>query len=262
MLNRWLSLSRRPPESFDRFQVTDILELAAPGDVGVLDHLRLLAQDALVGLEFLAFAAQRLRWTTIADLVAEVTPNVLRFRLGDFGEILSYGVLEQVLGYVVPARKLRLKLQGDQTLPGTDAIALKASEAGALTEVCFVETKLRTGTDNDAAIEAYKQLEEDHAEHFASIVLFAAKEMQRSRHPLADPFVRYLEDRDQQKEIDSYHVVLVWDSATWRERVLGRLEEEEPQLNPLTVHALRIADLRTLADQVMAMLGVRVENDG
>jgi len=239
-----------------------MVERGTPMETGVTEHLRSLAQDALVGLDFLAYAAQRLNWATIAGLIGQVTPAVVRFRLGDFGEVLSYGVLEEFLGYVVPARKLRLKLQGDQTLPGTDAVGLKASDAGALTEVCFVETKLRTVTDDDAAIEAYKQLEEEHAGHFAAIVLFAAKEMQRSNHPLADAFLQYLEDREQQREIDSYQVVLVWDTGSWRERVLARLVEEEPQLNPLTVHALRIANLRGVAEHTMSTLGVRVENNG
>ena len=261
MLNGWLDATQRPAGTFANFEVVDVVERSTPPEKEVVDHLRDLVRDALVGVDFITRAAERLGWGDVASLVSQVTPQYVSFRRGDFGEALTYGLLEQLHGYTVPARKLRLKLIGDQSLAGTDALALRATDSGPITEVAFVESKLRTVRDDDAVLEAYRQLREDADDNFAAIVLFTAKEMDRTNHPLSMRFLDYLRDRAQRAEINSYRIVTVWDQATWNERVLVRLQDEEPTLQPLRLTATRIGSLAALVDEVMSSLDIPVAPD-
>ncbi len=52
-------------------------------------------------------------------------------------------LLSEFHEYLVPIVKLRFAITGGQSLPGTDVLVLRA-EQGRLTEVSFVESKVRT----------------------------------------------------------------------------------------------------------------------
>lgn len=262
MLGRWLACSGRPAGSYDGFTVVDVLERSSPAHAGVEDHLRDLVRDALVGLDFLVRAAARLGWQGVATLLEQVTPKYLPFRRGDFGEMIACGLLEQLYGYSFVTRKLRYKLIGDQTLPATDALALRTDGNGAIAEVAFIESKLSTAQQYSVAAEAYRQLEEGAMEDFGAIVMFAAKEMDRLRQPAFDAFLDYLRNDREHKELDSYRIMLTWEEATWSDRALNRLQEEGPQLRPLAVTATRISGLGDLVDRILSSLGFKVEEDG
>lgn len=196
------------------------------------------------------------------QLIARTIPTQPKAKRGEFGEILTCALLQHFSEFSIPVPKLWFKFTSGQSLPATDALAIKIDTAGKLAEICFVESKLRTTADNAAAIQAAKQLSSDTSVATPDILRFVALELDRENSPLADTFVDYLADRSDTREKETYCIGLCWERNAWDEMVLTNLENDEVHLERLSVPVVRIQDLGALTDELFRAIGINeVEDD-
>lgn len=257
MLSEWLRWSRREPSPFSGFRVIDVTESEPPTDI-VINHLKDLLTYARLDPSFLQDAAKYLGWDNVRALIAEFQPLGTRARRGEFGEVLSSAMLSEFHNYLVPVQKLRFAISGDQSLPGTDVIALKLDKR-RIAEVSFVESKLRTGSDTGAAVQGYDQVKRDYEERLPDMLRFVAQRLHGD--PLFDVFMEYMRDRMDTRDRDSFQLFLVWEQSQWSETVLRNLEDNEVELNRLNVHVTLIQDLADLTNSLFAMLGAGIVSD-
>ena len=261
MLDWWLSWNEREPCSYAQFEVIDVEEV---NDLSpeVRSYLVDLLCAARFEPGFLEDVARDLGWPNVMQLiVATQMPITITARRGEFGETLFSAVLEQFHGYVIPVPKLRFKFSAGQSLPGTDVLALRTDDEGSITEVCFGESKLRTGRDNMAAVDGYNQLQDHYESHLPDIVKFVAQRLRERNDPLYDSFKSYMRDRIDTTDRDTFRLSLCWDSTEWRENALENLEEDGVELRGLTVHVVRISSLREITDELFAQFGVTEVRD-
>ena len=251
----WLNPAPRPASSFS-FEVTDLKETSAvPSSTELAD----LLVESYWGKAYFADLANRYGFGAVRDKFlgarASSRPTVRR---GDFGEAVTVEYLKEVNGYCVPVPKLRYKISANQTLPGTDCIALRISN-DELVEVVYVESKLRTSPDSSVAITGTRQLKEDADSANSVTLTFMARRLQETNHSLTNLFVDYLFERN--TSLDKYLLVLICEDAIWSEHVLGNLEDEEIDLEPLHVYVARVMGLKNLSDKAFSVMGAEVDDD-
>lgn len=252
---QWLSPSKRTENGFS-FEVTDITETPA---VPQTAELAALLADSYWGSEYLENLAARYGFDEVRQrfLRARSGP-ILAVRRGDFGEAVTVAYLQEVEGYTIPVLKLRFKIGANQTLPGTDCVSLKLS-GGSLSEVAFVESKLRTSLDLSVAVVGCGQLKKDAESDVPEILTFIARRLRDTGHSLTDLVERYLFERD--IDLDKYLLVIVHETANWDERILENLEDEDMGLEPLHVFVARVSDLKNLSDGAFTAMGAEVLED-
>jgi hypothetical protein len=256
MLTDWLENQPRNPNPYKGFLVADILEKEAISS-HVKTYLNEMQKAEYCDLNFYRSMVKVLGWEkTHQRLVEDHIPTLERVQRGDFGEALSNAILEEFYGYSIPVRKLRYKIRGNQTLPGTDSIAIKLNAEGVITEVCFIESKLRTIPDNQVAVEAHEQLQEDYNSQLPLLLKFIAARLFDRNSPLFDPFTQYMGDRSDTRDKDTFLISLCFDLPCWNEKVLETLEDRPVDLPRLSAHAIRIINLRQLSDEVFGDLGI------
>ena len=251
----WLLPSQRTGIGFS-FEVTDIQETSAVPQAAELAEL---LNDSYWGTEYLQGLASRYGFSEVRQrfLAARSGPNV-PVRRGDFGEAVTVAYLKEVEGYAVPVAKLRFKIGANQTLPGTDCVALKLS-GNSLSEVAFVESKLRTSLDLSVAVAGCNQLNKDAESDVPEILTFIARQLRNADHPLTDLVEGYVFERN--TDLDKYLLVVLHEKATWDERVLENLEDEDLSLEPLHVYVAQVSDLRTLSDGAFTAMGAEAIED-
>jgi hypothetical protein len=211
--------------------------------------------------------ANHLGWQKVSNLIIKPqVPMNINIRRGRFGEILTSAILEQFHNYIIPVRKIRFSITGGQSLPATDAVALKTDQRGSIIEVCFVESKLRTRTlevDCSVAAKGCEQLAADYTKILPDILSFIAQRLHERMDPLFDKFASYMRSRSDTTDMDTFRLGLCWDRAEWNESILENLEDAEPKLPRLTVHVIRINNLRQLTDELFGAIGItEVFDDG
>lgn len=260
MLDQWLSAQLKDPQlgPFDMWEVTESKVAESPS----ADILAADLMHHLVGEEFLAKAAEMLPEGTARTLVQSRLPEPSILRRGFFGELLAIRALETFHGHTVPIKKLRYRTTNRDSPKATDVLAIKVDSNHQITEVAYVEAKLRTTRSGITrlAIEAHDQLKRDCIPESPAILGFAVAVLVERRDPLADVILRYLRDRTTQ-EIDSHHIFLVMDDGCWRDSDLTPLIEHESLLDPLAVHVVRISDLPQKVQHVYELIGVEAMSD-
>ena len=239
------------------FEVTDLKEETSkrPSSAELAELLR----ESYWKQDFLANLADKYGFEAVRDKFLQAHDKTwLSVRRGDFGEALSVEYLRKVEGYLVPVMKLRYKIVSNQTLPGTDCVAVKLSEEEII-EVAFVETKLRTSLDTSVAVGGAKQLKRDADSTLPEILTFIAQRLHETNDPLASRFESYIFDRN--IELDTYLLIIFHESAEWRERILINLEDEAVELEPLHVYVAKIDDLKQMSDTAFATLNAEVIED-
>ncbi len=173
ILVKWLGCSGRKPCSYSEFEVVDVQQISKTTDE-IEEYLAGLLREARFDKEFLEGIADYIGWErTKSEVIAPGFASSEAIRRGDLGEALFLSLAEEFHGYIVPVRKLRFKVRGNQTLPGTDVLAFKL-DSDSITEVCFVESKLRTAPDNMAAVKGYQQLKNDYESMLPEMLSFVA----------------------------------------------------------------------------------------
>ena len=155
MLNQWLEPVDRASDAFSHFRVVDAGELNEPSEA-VKSYLSDLLSKSAVDPDFLDDVIRRLGWTKAQAIVRQRLPAQTKAKRGRFGEVVGVFMLSEFNDYIIPIEKAHFSITGGQSQPSTDAVLIKVDE-GLVTEVCFVESKLRTRTDNTAAVEGVQQ---------------------------------------------------------------------------------------------------------
>ena len=254
MLADWLRCAARDPSEYASFKLVDGMEHTAPGPA-LHDRLAEMLRNARFNPAFLQEVASYLGWRSVADAVQTSTPIQTNGRRGVFGEALVCDLLEEFEGYLVPVKKFQFAITRGQSLPGTDALALKLSADGEISEACFVESKLRTGSSTLAAVEGYAQLKADHSKSIPDILMFVAARLWERGDPLAPVLMRYMRSRSQTPDVDTFRLGLVWEESAWTETVLRNLEDASVDV-ALGVHAVRVSGLGALTESVFAAIGI------
>lgn len=254
MLADWLESGDRPDGSFERFGVSDVTERQAISDA-VKDLICAALRDSAADAAFLREAAKYVGWLGAHAIVQQRLPTVVTARRGRFGETVGVCMLEEFDGYVVPIEKGHSAITGGQSQPGTDAVVIRVAD-GAVSEVCFVESKLRTVTDNHAGVEATRQLETDYALEYPAMLTFTASRLHERSDSLFTPFMQYMASRMDLRSLDSFRVLLFYDSSTWSEQTLVNVNDEEPKLAQLHLHVVRIDGLADLVSDIFQRVGI------
>lgn len=260
MLAVWIDCHNRSPNNYQHFAVIDGREKLPPNDE-IRRHLSSLLQAARFDPSFIAAASEELGWANVAEKIKSSVPRRATNKRGRLGEALACALLEQFHGFLIPVQKHRYIITRDQSLPGTDAIAMRLDTEGAIAEVCFVESKLRTVADTAAALQGYNQLAQDYRDALPDMLMFVAHRLRSENHPLERAFFRYLRERSDNRDLDSFGLFLVWEKDKWSETGLQNVEDSDPQLSPVHIHVVLINGLAHLVDQVFELAGLECPQD-
>lgn len=262
MLNKWLKCNERNPRPYSLFVVIDVEEFEKVS-LDTSEHLLNLLTTSRFDPEYLKAITQRLGWQNFKkSIIAKQVPKQTKIKRGQFGEALINAILQEFYDYKIPVPKLYFRITSDQSLPATDTVALKIGEQGAITEVCFVESKLRRDAKNvQVALEGCSQLQADYQSKLPDILKFISERLHERQDPLFDAFLNYLGDRLDTTDRDTFSLSLCWEASAWSETVLENLQENNIELPRLTVHLIRINNLSQLIDDLFAKMGVNEISD-
>ena len=260
MISTWLESTERSPNPYTQFRLFDVTEPADLSDQA-RDYVSELLRESRFDPGFLTAMAEILGWDLVSDSLASgAAPESIPTKRGDFGEIIITELLEELHGYAVPVKKLRFKVTRNQLLTGTDALALRINEEGTITEVCFVESKLRTATrseeDRTLATKGCDQLKKDYDSKLPDILQFIAQRLYETDDALFEAFGEYMRTRVDTTDLDTFCLGLIWDRDGWEEQILQNLEDHTNVMPRLMVHAVRINNLGPVSDDMFARVGV------
>ena len=255
-IDRWLRYSQRDPAPAD-FTIFDVSECSSRTE-STIEFLRVLLEEFFFEPGVLDDLRASLGDRAKLALDA-ATPDIFNLRAGVFGEALSAEICERWHAYLVPLKRMRTTAGSPQ---GTDLLGLRIGDAGQISEVCYIECKLRT-TNNatSAALEAYDQLLKVRGQRLPVILGHVLNYLKSTNSHLYDPFLQYMTSRAVQPANEAYRIALVWEVNQWSERVVKNLEDRGVELTPMTVDVVKIADLRSLYGEVYDSLGVGVVPD-
>lgn len=260
MLSPWLSVQARDPQ-IAQFSAWDVAERSESGSQSA-EVLAPAVQDHLISDQLLATAARLLPASTLQAFVEARLPGPKILRRGVFGEVLSVCLLEEFHGHVVPIKKLRYRTASHDSPKATDVLAIKLDDKGVITEVAYLEAKVRTTRDRitQLAVTAHNQLQKDCEVEIPAIMGFAAQVLCDRDDPLLESIMGYLRRRDEE-ELDSHHIVIVVDKGCWRGTDLDALIEHESLLDPLDVHIVAIESLVDKVKLVYDLVGCEAMPD-
>jgi hypothetical protein len=255
-VNGWLKHTSKDDSSFDQFVINYINEITKPTDK-IKRGLANIVSSAWIDPDLLTNISNEIGWTETRDFLLEVPPSNKTAKRGEFGEALTYELLEKMLGFRVPVRKLRYKVTRGQSLPGTDILALKL-DGDSISEVCFIECKLRTILDYQAALDAYTQLLRIRTQKYPDIVKFTASRLKESRDKLYGSFLAYMLKHKNPVQIESFRITLIYDQSAWDKKVIERLGvySENNHLGNTYVDVISIEELKDLVDSVYGSIGI------
>ena len=236
----WLTES--PHSSFNDPVTLVLVETSAPGK-DVKSHLSLQMAEHQMPIQVVEDMANILGWERVNS---RLTPSRLQIRNGDFGEMLACRVLETFGALEIPVKKVRFKINSDQTQPGADIVGLEI-EDDRIVAIHFAEAKFRTTGDTAAGNAAHQQLESWHKEEFEQIAMFIGTRLYETQRDLYSKFMDYLSAGT--NRADEYHIVLVWDNERWTDTVLSNIQFSD-QIDPLTIRTVLIKDLTNLTSEI------------
>lgn len=260
VLESWLQVEARDPFEGD-FRLLDVGEVAPPSDETAEYLARAVLEDRF-DPAFLKSLVEGLGWDRAAEAVERTgIPGVASARRGQFGETLGLQLLEHLDAYSVPVRKLRVAITADQSLPRADGVVVRVDpELGSIAEVCLVEVKTRTTPDTSAGVSGADQLRSYLTEKLPDVFIFVLSRLFESNNPLYEPLMAYCRERTADKR-ESARLILVFDADAWRSRVVDNMVDAEIALEELTVHAIRLDQLRPFVERVFGRAGLEVIED-
>ena len=225
MLSQWLDCKAFTPSPYTKFRLMETSE-NCPIPLNVKEYLKKALLNARINLGLFQNLAKRLGWSNVESLLAQtVFPTLPKMKRGFFGEVLVCKILEDLSGYIIPVKKWRYAITKNQSLPGTDAIAIKMS-GGSISELFFVESKLRTSSDNTVALKGYEQLKADYFKELPEMILFVLGRLEEQKNEYFPAFQAYFLDRKNKTKIESFYLGLIWDKKVWSDKVLENLETD------------------------------------
>lgn len=256
-LSYWLNYSPRTPNPYLTFSLIDIYE-----DKEVCEEVQNHLKNILLKCRFpeglLDDIAKYIGYDAIAEkIILQNLPTILTFRRGYFGEALIGEILVQIFDYIIPVQKFQYAIIANQSLPRTDIIVIKKNK-DEISEICFVESKLRTINDTTAAVDAFNQLKIDYSKEIPDLMFFILCRLQERKEPLFLDFLKYMFDPRDTSDIEKFIIGLVYDVAYWSETTLKNLDDEiktNSNYN-IIIKLVKINDLALLIDNVYDRIGI------
>lgn len=236
---------------FERGPRTDEIETWMSGRLFEERFSPRLVQDLL----------EALGWDEAAQAVRAGMPTGSALRKGYFGEVLAEAHLEHFDGYSVPVRKLRYMMASGQSLPGVDVFAIKVGIDNDVVTACYLESKVRTGSEPGVAVTSVEQLSDGVSKRVPEILLFVAARLEERTDPFYTTLLAYMHDRAGTQGLDEYRCFLTWEQQRWSERVIENLAESDRRLTPLTVVVAHIDELDSMVERCYQTAGLAVDPD-
>ncbi len=199
-LSKWLGWKKRKSSPYSEFETIDVHEVCEPSSE-IKEDISQLFLAMRFDPEYLGRLTKELNWQNVNQIIQQGVPLQEKIKRGEFGEMLACAMLEQFHGYIIPVPKLRFKQIANETLHGTDTLALMVDDNGVISEVCYVESKLRNDSRNRmVAVEGCEQLKNDYENkqppilRFVSQRLFEQRGQSSNKQALLDAFFRYMRD--------------------------------------------------------------------
>jgi len=189
------------------------------------------------------------------DVIRKRLPTVDNMKKGYFGESLTSFLVSEYSGYYIPVKKLHYRISPNQSLPGTDVIGFKVRE-GAISGICFAESKLRTRYETQIGSSAYKQLITDYDTKQSGFLYFILKILHDKSDPFFNLLMHYMEPLYSTLGNDEFIVSLIIDNSVWSDTILSNIQSDVNDTYPKTiVFAGKINDLENLIDGVYEDIG-------
>ena len=233
------------------YTVSNFAELGRPADLA--DKLADMIMHAKCNPVSLRRLLARVGWLKASTRLAPSKRP--QGRHGDFGEVLAIGLLQEFAEVHVPIVKLRVQMDSEQSLHGSDVVGFHWEEQGGdrrIVDLEFVEVKCRTTANKQQAATAHAQLVADRDLMFADTIEFIAGRLDElGQYDVLDAFESYLASREDDAG-GHYRIVLIFDGEVWSGEELNQLPEEGELCAPLSVDVVLVEALRDLIDQTWA----------
>ena len=219
------------------------------------DFLSALIRENTVDEEFLKYMKKKLKWDwkkIYTTFVIESQPSHDNLKKGKFGEIFHGQILEEFYNYVIPVKKFQYQFNRNQSLTGTDIIVIKIKEA-KITEICYVETKLRTSSDYSAISEAYDEIIQSKGSSMDSTLKFILKELYKTDKILHSQLTEFIGEMTHD---DKFRIGAIFEKKIWRQRYIEKLNDCMQELDlDLTVDIVKINNLKELVNNSYKAIG-------
>ncbi|MHB8603271.1 MAG: Hachiman antiphage defense system protein HamA [Nitrosotalea sp.] len=257
MLSEWLENKPRAKASA-KFDVIDYLEKPSRNDEIIKNDLSKIFFQNTLDYDYLKKLSESIGWErTKKEFIEGTIPKKKNMKRGRFGEMLSSSILEEYHGYAIPIHKLQYTITSGQSLPGTDLIAIKKNDS-EITEMCFVESKLRTTSNTKAITEGYLQLEKDKHGGIPAMLKFVMARLADKKDPLLQLFINYLILRTDSR--DTFRVVAVYDKKHWSETSLTNLDQEITSIrHKLVIDVVQMEDLQKVVEAFYNSIGYEID---
>jgi len=255
-LKYWLNKITRKPNPYTQFTIIDIEEIAEIDDE-LKDHI----EDIILKCRFpdglLDDIAEYIGDEAITKkITCPNLPTFLSLRRGYFGEALLGEILVQLFEYKIPIQKLQYSIIANLSLPRTDIVVIKHSEED-ISELCFVESKLRTIEDKLVAVNAFNQLKKDYSKDIPDLLIWILARLKEKNDPLYPTFLAYMFDTRDTTNKEKFLIGLIYDTNNWSETILSNLDENIDTINnEIIVNLIRIEELALLTDDIYKRIGV------
>jgi len=252
VLDPWLRFSEKNPNPYD-FSVVEGSERQGC-DEPIIEALGGALYECMGDPAFVQWLASTCGMDVARQFVAgHVVPTTVTTAVGDFGEVISGLILEEVEHLTVPIRKLRYRETAAGPMRLTDTFAVRLGDEDgepSIEAVCFCSAKTATTPPPaDIAVQGYRQLEQDNEKDRPEILSFVMMNLYRENNlPLAALMGDLLARRDRSTP-RHYRLSLVMDSGVWREVFLEQLQDSDPSLPEFAVYMVAVDHLRQLIDR-------------
>jgi hypothetical protein len=252
MIRQWLQFSPKNPNPY-AFAVQEGAERYCPTD-DTVEHLGELLYTSLTNPKFIEWLLAESGVDVKKQFLrSHAFPGRITTAVGDFGEVLSGGMLEAFENLVVPVRKLRFRETATGPMRLTDVLALRiGDQAGSpyVEAMCFCSAKTATTPpDEDVAVGGYSQLEQDHEKEMPEILSFAMQALWLEDNVAMAALLSDVLARRDTPTPRLYRLSLVMDANVWNESFLERLDDENPSLPEFAAYVVPIGSLRELIDR-------------
>ena len=250
-LPEWLESDAAPQTSY---RLLTYGELARPDDAAA--RLARMVVEAKSRTASLARLLSRVGWMTES---ARLSPSKRpQLRHGDFGEVLTIGMLDAFDGIPVPVMKLRVQMDPEQSLHGADVVGFALSDSPnglVLDSLEFVEVKCQTTRHKDVVFRAHEQLKNDAEGNFQDTLEFIFQRLDElGEVSLLEAFEEYLASR-QDGPGGNYRLVIVSTSEVWQDDEIAELPDEPDRLSPLRIDIVLVDEMRQLIDATWEEVG-------
>ena len=146
------------------------------------------------------------------------------------------------------------------SLHGVDILAFRTNN-NDISEVIYVESKVRTSGVSGVLCECSNQLDEFNNSYFNQTLNFYGNILQMTNDSLYNSFSNYVGNRSDLRNLDSFKISLTTEDSINLTKELKNLIDYEPNLPKLHVINISIENLADLIDRVYQSMNIRVEDD-